>query len=203
MNQVKIGNFIKEKRKEKNLTQEQLAKKLFITDRAVSKWETGLSLPDADKMIELCNNLDINVNELLLGEEVNMKDYKRKTEELLLELAKQDEIKNKKLMASMWTILIVSFLFYIGILLISVTILEKGFILGIIILLSTILFLVAGFIAFKFELDAGYYECKNCHHKFIPSYKAALLAMHISTTRFLKCPECGKRTWAKKVMNNK
>lgn len=84
MNQVKIGNFIKEKRKEKNLTQEQLAKKLFITDRAVSKWETGLSLPDADKMIELCNNLDINVNELLLGEEVNMKDYKKKTEELLL-----------------------------------------------------------------------------------------------------------------------
>ena len=124
MNQVKIGNFIKEKRKEKNLTQEQLAEKLFITDRAVSKWETGLSMPDADKMIELCNNLDINDNELLLGEEVNMKDYKKKTEELLLELAKQDEIKNKKLMASMWTILIVSFLFYIGILLISVTSIE-------------------------------------------------------------------------------
>ena len=191
-----LKDNLKTLRKNKGLSQEELSIKLYVVRQTISKWETGLSLPDADKMIELCNNLDINVNELLLGEEVNMKDYKKKTEELLLELAKQDEIKNKKLMASMWTILIVSFLFYIGILLIS-------FILGIIILLSTILFLVAGFIAFKFELDAGYYECKNCHHKFIPSYKAALLAMHISTTRFLKCPECGKRTWAKKVMNNK
>ena len=63
MNSIKIGKFIADCRKEKKLTQEQLAEKLFITDRAVSKWERGLSLPDADKMLDLCNILNINVNE--------------------------------------------------------------------------------------------------------------------------------------------
>ena len=82
MDLIKIGKFISIKRKEKNLTQEELAEKLLITDRAVSKWERGLSLPDADKMLDLCNILDINVNELLIGEE-NMKDEKKKTDELL------------------------------------------------------------------------------------------------------------------------
>ena len=97
MDLIKIGKFIANCRKEKNITQEQLAEKLFITDRAVSKWERGLSLPDADKMLDLCNILDINVNELLNGERIDMKDYEKKNEELLVELAKQDELKNKRL----------------------------------------------------------------------------------------------------------
>ena len=130
-----------------------------------------------------------------------MKEYDKKSEELLLELAKQDELKNKKLMTSMWTILITSAIFYIGILLLAVNTLEEGILLGTIICVSTIMFLIAGFIALKFELDAGYYECKNCHHKFIPTYKEVMFAMHISTTRYLKCPKCHKRSWAKKVMS--
>ena len=138
----KIGKFIASCRKEKNLTQEQLAEKLYITDRAVSKWERGLSLPDADKMLDLCSILDINVNELLNGEKINMKDYEKKTEELLVELAKQDELKNKKLMTSMWTILITSALFYVSILLISVNTLKEGVLLGTIICASTTLFVI-------------------------------------------------------------
>ncbi len=197
----KIGKFIADCRKQKKLTQEQLAEKLYITDRAVSKWERGLSLPDADKMLELCDILGINVNELLLGEEIDMKDYEKKNEQLLLELAKKDELKNKKLMTSMWTILITSTLFYVGILLISVNTLEKGALLGTIICVSTIIFLIAAFIALKFEVDAGYYECKNCHHRHVPSYFNALWAPHMSTTRYLKCPKCGKRSWSKKVMS--
>lgn len=162
--------------------------------------ETGLSLPDADKMLDLCNMLDINVNELLNGEKIDMKNYEKKTEELLVELAKQDELKNKKLMASMWTILITSALFYVGILLIAVNTLEEGILLGTIICVSTMIFVIAGFIALKFELDAGYYECKKCHHKHVPSYFNILWAPHMSTTRYLKCPKCGKRSWSKKVM---
>jgi transcriptional regulator with XRE-family HTH domain len=200
MDLIKIGKFISSKRKEKNLTQEQLAEKLYITDRAVSKWERGLSLPDADKMLDLCNILDISVNELLNGEKIDMEDYEKKTEELLVELTKQDEIKNKKLMTSMWTILITSTIFYVGILLLSVILLEEGIILGTIICSSTVVFLIACFIALKFELDAGYYECKNCHHKHVPSYFTVLFAPHMSTTRYLKCPKCNKKTWSKKVM---
>ena len=200
MNLIKIGEFIANLRKEKNLTQEQLAEKLYITDRAVSKWERGLSLPDADKMLELGNILGINVNVLLNVEKINMKDYDKKTEELLIELAKQDEIKNKKLMISMWTILITVSIFYFGILFISTTLIEEGFLLGLVIGISTLLLVVAAFIALKFEVDAGYYECKKCHHKFVPTYKEVLFAMHMSTTRYLKCPECHQRSWAKKVM---
>ena len=67
MDQIKIGKFITEKRKERGLTQLQLADKLGITDRAVSKWETGRSLPDASIMLELCSILEITVNDLLNG----------------------------------------------------------------------------------------------------------------------------------------
>lgn len=200
MNLSKIGNFIAECRKNKKLTQEQLAEKLLITDKAVSKWERGLSLPDAGIMLELCNILDININELFNGERIDMKDYKEKNEELLVQLAKQDELKNRSIMTSMWTILITSSIFYIMILLLAVNVLEEGLVLGTIICVATIIFLIAGFIALKFEVDAGYYECKKCHHKFIPTYKEVLFSMHISTTRYLKCPKCHKRSWAKKVM---
>ena len=200
MDLIKIGKFIADCRKNKKITQEQLAEKLYITDRAVSKWERGLSLPDADKMLDLCNILDINVNELLNGEKIDMKNYEKKTEELLIELARQEEFKNKKLMTSMWTILITSTIFYISILLLAVVTLEEGLVLGIIVCASTIIFLIAGFIALKFEVDAGYYECKNCNHRFVPSYKQALFAPHMSTTRYMKCPKCNKKSWAKKVM---
>ncbi len=201
MDLVKIGKFIANCRKEKNITQEQLAEKLYVTDRAVSKWERGLSLPDAGKMLYLCDILGINVNELLNGEKIDMKDYEKKTDELLVELARQDEVKNKKIMMSMWTLLITNAIFYIGIMLVAVNTLKEGVILGTIICTFTMLFVTAGFIALKLEVDAGYYECKNCHHRFIPKYFSAMVAPHMSTTRYLKCTKCHKRSWAKKVMS--
>lgn len=203
MDSIKIGKFIADCRKKKSLTQEELAEQLYITDRAVSKWERGLSLPDADKMLDLCSILNISVNELLNGEKINMEDYGKRTNELLVEMTKREEIKNKKLMTSMWTILITSSTFYLGIIFLAVNTLEEGIVLGTIICASTIVLLIAAFIALKFEIDAGYYECKNCHHKFIPTYFTALWAPHMSTTRYLKCPKCNKRAWAKKVMSEK
>ena len=68
MNQEKIGRFISELRKEKGMTQANMAEQLGITDRAISKWETGKSMPDSSIMLELCDLLSINVNELLKGE---------------------------------------------------------------------------------------------------------------------------------------
>ena len=201
MDQIKVGKFITECRKKKNLTQMQLAEKLNITDRAVSKWENGKSMPDSSIMLDLCNILGISVNELLRGEVIDMKNYNEMAEKTLLEMAKKEERQNKKLMTSMWTILITSFIFYIGILLLAVNTLEEGTLLGTIICVFTGVFVIAGFIALKFEVDAGYYECKKCHHKFVPTYKEALFSMHMSTIRYLKCPECHKRSWAKKVMS--
>ena len=86
MDQIKIGKLIATHRKKVNLTQMQLAEKLGITDRAVSKWETGKAMPDASIMLELCDILKITVNDLLNGEVVQMENYNRKMENKLLEM---------------------------------------------------------------------------------------------------------------------
>ena len=91
MNQTEIGKFIAKCRKDKKLTQAQLAEKLGITDRAVSKWETGKSMPDSSIMLELCEILGITVNELLSGEEINMENYEQKADENLIALKRKDE----------------------------------------------------------------------------------------------------------------
>lgn len=91
MNQIEIGKFIAKCRKEKNLTQAQLAEKLNITDRAVSKWETGKSMPDSSIMLELCEILGITVNELLSGEKVDMENYEKKADENLIALKRKEE----------------------------------------------------------------------------------------------------------------
>ena len=201
MDLIKIGKFIANCRKEKNITQEELAEKLFITDRAVSKWERGLSLPDADKMLDLCNILDINVNELLNGERIDMKENNKKTDELILELAKQDELNNKRMLMDMWVLVITALTFYIGIVILAGYALGEGTLFEIIMCFSTVIFVAVAFYALKLEINAGYYECKSCHHKFKIKYIKAVFTPHINTTRYLKCPKCNKRTWAKKVMS--
>ncbi len=84
MNQERIGKFIATCRKEQNLTQEQLAEKLGITYKAVSKWECGKGLPDASIMIELCKILKITVNDLLSGEKIDKKEYQEKLEKNII-----------------------------------------------------------------------------------------------------------------------
>lgn len=91
MDQIEIGKFIAKCRKNKNLTQAQLAEQLNITDRAVSKWETGKSMPDSSIMLELCKILGITVNELLSGEEISMESYEKRADENLIALKRKDE----------------------------------------------------------------------------------------------------------------
>ena len=108
MDQLKIGKFIAECRKQKKLTQMQLAEKLNITDKAISKWENGKAMPDSAIMLELCDILCISVNELLNGEKISMEKNNQKNEQLLLDMAKELERKNKTIWVSMWVIIIVS-----------------------------------------------------------------------------------------------
>ena len=98
MDQVKIGKFIADRRKKANMTQLQLAEKLGITDRAISKWETGRTLPDSSIMLELCGMLGITVNDLLTGEVVTMDHYNKEMENNLLEMVKQKEAADKRLL---------------------------------------------------------------------------------------------------------
>lgn len=98
MEQAKVGKFIAKCRKNKNMTQAELAEKLNITDRAISKWETGKGMPDSSIMLELCNELDISVNELLSGEVIKMENYNQRAEENLLEMKKQKEETDKEIL---------------------------------------------------------------------------------------------------------
>ena len=201
MNQIQIGKFIAICRKEQGLTQMQLAEKLGITDRAVSKWETGKSLPDASIMLELCDILKITVNDLLCGEMISMKENNQKNEELLIEIAKELEKKNKTIWHAMWAIMIVCIIGLLGGLFLINLLIPEGPWMLVAILASCILFLVPCFFALKLEVSVGAYKCKNCGHEIIPSYSEALNAMHFGTTRYLKCPKCSKRTWCKKVIS--
>lgn len=88
MNQIKIGGFIADCRKQKGLTQNQLAGKLGVTDKAVSKWENGKSMPDVSLFTSLCDSLGITLNELLAGEHIADEKLKEKSEEVLMEVIK-------------------------------------------------------------------------------------------------------------------
>lgn len=200
MDQIKIGRFIAERRKNVNLTQVQLADKLGITDKAVSKWERGISMPDTSIMLELCDILGISVNELLCGERISMEISNEKNERLLLEMAKEVEQKNKTIWTSMWVIMCVSITALFAGVLIAAFVIPKGIWQLVAIIAICVVFLIPCFFALKLEVSVGAYKCKNCGNEIVPTYKEALWAMHMGTTRYLKCPKCNKRTWCKKVI---
>ena len=200
MDQLKIGKFIAECRKQKNLTQMQLAEKLGITDKAISKWERSIAMPDTSIMLELCDILGISVNELLSGEKISMENNNQKNEQLLLDMAKELEKKNKTIWNAMWIIMTVSILGLIGGLAIIAFFMPEGPWMLVAILSLCVVFLIPCFYALKREVNVGAYKCKNCGYEIVPTYKQALNAMHRGTTRYLKCPKCKKRTWCKKVI---
>lgn len=201
MEQVKIGKFIASKRKEQGLTQLQLAEKLGITDRAVSKWETGKSLPDASLMPELCKLLKTTINDLLCGEVVSVEKYNEKAEKALLEMVKKEEMQNKKLMMYENVIGFGSTLSFLIQVLVAVFFI-KNTTAQILLFILAFAFLIVGVsFALKIEAETGYYECQKCHNKYVPKYSSVYFAMHLGTTRYMKCPKCGKKSWQKKVMS--
>jgi transcriptional regulator with XRE-family HTH domain/DNA-directed RNA polymerase subunit RPC12/RpoP len=197
MNQIKIGKFISENRKKVNLTQFELAEKLCVTDRAVSKWENGKSMPDSSIMLELCEILQISVTELLKGEKVLMEKDNQKDEQLLLDMAKELEEKNKTIWITMWVIMIVSIIALLAGAFAVAFLVPEGIWQIVATIGICVVFLVPCFYALKLEVSVGVYKCKKCGQEIIPTYRQALNAMHMGTTRYLKCPKCNKRTWCK------
>ena len=200
MDQLKIGKFIAECRRQKQLTQLQLADKLGNTDKAISKWERGIAMPDTSIMLELCDILGISVNELLNGEIINVENSNEKNEQLLLDMAKELETKNKTIWSSMWAIMIVSMTALVAGIFIAAFLIPEGIWQLVTIIGICIVFLIPCFYALKLEVSVGAYKCKNCGHEIVPTYKEVLMAKHRGFTRHLKCPVCNKRTWCKKIL---
>lgn len=201
MDQIKIGKFIQERRKEKRLTQSELAEKLDVTDRAVSKWENGNCIPDASNIQELCKILNITINDLFSGCVVDMRENEKKLEENLLEMIKIKEKRDKELfILEIFIGVIVSIIMFLCIMIASFVQMED-WIRIVLIVFGIIPFAIGISYAIRIEQIAGYYECSNCNYKYIPTYKSVLFSMHVNRTRKMKCPNCNKKSWHKKVIS--
>lgn len=202
MDQVKTGNLIAYCRKEKGLTQANLAEQLGVSDRAVSKWETGRSLPDADNMLELSRILGITVDELLKGEKTDEGGFDQMAETInKLNTKQQEEETNKKMLRHEVVIGLIGTIAFVAFVLIAALIPDvKLWIRLIIIIFGAVLFAVSMYYAIKIEREVGYYECPDCGHRYVPGMAAFINAPHMGRTRKMKCPQCGRRNWQKKVL---
>lgn len=198
MDYNKIGNFIMTERKKKKLTQAKLAEKLFVSEKTVSKWEKGNGIPETSLLPKLCEILDVGINELLSGEK--NEEIDKQNNQLLFNMAKEVEQKNKVIWRSMWVILTVSMIGLFAGIFLTAFFMPEGVWQIITVIGLCVIFLPPCFYALKLETSVGSYKCKNCGCEFIPSYKEVVVAMHMGTTRYLKCPKCHKRTWSKKVI---
>lgn len=200
MDQIKIGRFIASCRKKQGMTQKQLAEKIGISNRAVSKWETGKSMPDSGIMLELCDLLKINVNELLSGERIMADAYNKQAEDNLLAMKKEVENKNRQLLRVEYWIAFQTIIVGLCIIFVASFLEMPAWIRIVLICFVLVMVFAVVFVAVGIEQKAGYYECQNCQHRYVPTYWQVNLALHTGTTRYMKCPECGKRSWQKKVL---
>lgn len=201
MDQIKIGKFIAQMRKEQSYTQRQLADILGISDKTVSKWETGNGLPEVSLMLPLCNSLHINVNELLSGERLADSEYKNKAEENMMKLIEEREESKKKIILSM----IVCFLTILS----GVTLfvlsgaLEMGTWIRILLIVIGVIVVIGGIsVAVVLDMSAGTFECPKCGTRFVPSEKAYIAGLHTITKRQLKCPDCGMVSYCQKRLTH-
>ena len=201
MDQVKIGRFISQMRKEKGLTQKQLGEELLISDKTVSKWETGKGLPEVSLMLPLCEKLGINVNELLTGERIPDEDYKKKAEENIMNIMREKEESIRKIVISV-AVCAVTLLAGVTLIVVAGT-LEMETWLRIVLSAIGAFVLIGGIaVAAMEDMSAGTFECKHCGTRFVPSAMAYLAGPHTITKRKLTCPKCGKRSYCKRRLTH-
>ena len=200
MDQVKIGQFIKACRKEKGLTQREVADSLSISEKTVSKWETGNGLPEVSLMLPLCELLEISVNELLSGERLDQKRYFEKAEKNIMSLMEEKAEAKKKIIIAAITA-VITLLAGLTIAILS-ALWEMETWLRVVLSVIAVVTIGTGIgLACVLEKEAGVYECKHCGERFVPTMKAYLFAVHTPTSRNLRCPKCGKKSFCKKRLS--
>lgn len=201
MDQIKIGKFIAQSRKELGWTQRQLADELAISDKTVSKWETGKGLPEVALMMPLCEMLGISVNELLSGERFAEGEFKERTERVIMDLVREREENKKKVVLAVVSAVVTVVATLTIILMAGLLQMEqwqRALLTGI----GLVVMLGGLFVSAALEWDAGTYECKHCKARFVPTMGAYMMGMHTLTTRHLRCPECGKKSWCKRRLTH-
>ena len=196
-----IGKFIKERRKSKNLTQAELAQKLFVSEKTISKWECGNGFPDTTLMLPLCKELGISANELLSGKLLEENEYKDRAEQNLVTLQAINQKNTKLLLTSEIVVGLLAVVVLLGGVLVAALVDLPTWARVLMIVGAFVLFIVAMHFSMIIEKDAGLYECKLCKHKYVPTLKQMHLAPHMGRTRYMKCPHCGKKSWQHKVID--
>lgn len=199
MDQIAIGKFIKELRKEKELTQAELAAKLCVSDKTVSKWETGNGLPEVGLMLPLCEALGISVNELLSGKRLDERQYHEKAEENIMSLMKEKEEAKRKLVLEV-VVIFITLLASCTLIYLS-GLLELETWLRILLIVISVVVMVGGIaVAAVLEMTSGGFECAHCGEFFVPTKTAYIMGVHTLTRRHLKCPHCGKKSMCKRKL---
>ena len=190
MDQIKIGKFIAEERKAKKYTQRELADKLSISDKTISKWERGNGFPEVSLLLPLCNELEITVNELLSGERLQAMDYKKKAEENMVNLVKEaQESKKKIIMSAMVSVLVIvaAVPLFVVAGMFEMQIWTRVLLMGI----GFVIMVMGIAIACVLDREAGAFECPECKERFVPDMKSYVMGPHTITKRKLTCPKCG------------
>lgn len=195
-----IGRFIKEQRKMKGMTQAELAEKICVSEKTISKWECGNGFPDTSLMLPLCKELGITANELLSGKKLMGDEYMRQAENNLVTLKTQQEQSHKLLLTIEYILGYMSSLTLIILVFVASYINMPTWLRIFLIVFGLIHTIFGIHFCIVIEKDAGFYECQHCHNKYIPTYKQVLFSMHYGRTRYMKCPKCHKKSWQKKVI---
>ena len=191
MDQARVGRFIAACRGERGLTQRQLAEQLLVSDKTISKWETGRGLPEVSLMLPLCVALGITVNDLLSGERVGEGDYRKKAEENMMELMKQNA-ENKLRMAQSLTCGAVTIVAVCALVCLA-SFLPLPVAARIALLAFAIATAVGGiWAAATLDVRAGWFECPHCKELFVPPMADYVKGCHTFTKRRLTCPRCGQ-----------
>ncbi len=193
MDQLKTGKFIAAMRKEQGLTQRELADKLFISDKTVSKWECGNGLPEISLMMPLCELLGVTVNELLTGKRLTDSEYQKNAEENIMRLINERAEAKRNLFLGILAVVVT---FFAGLTLIMLSgFLEMETWMRVVLILIGCVTIVTGLIiAIVLEVHSGAFECAKCGKRFMPTMGAYVWGMHTATRRWLKCPHCGKKS---------
>ncbi len=200
MDLKKIGTFIASIRKEKGYTQKQLAEKLNLSEKTISKWERGAGFPDVSSMLPLCRELCIDLNELLTGERISSASYKEHAEENLIYLMAKTTPKQKYIITTISSILCVLSVLFIMV--ISAYHAPQWMCILLVLPSIIVLFSVISLIL-VIAVDTEIYECEHCKRRFIPKMLEYVMAPHTIRRRYLKCPECKKHAWNKFYLNCK
>ena len=201
MDMQKIGKFLAELRREKNLTQDELGEKIGVTNKTVSRWENGNYLPPVEILQILSEFYKITINELLSGGHLDEKHYKENAEEYIVtDLMKKRKDAKKRLAAS-FIVAAITILASLAVILMSALLSAPIWLrIGCIVLSVTFIVLGIG-VCCVLTVDAGVYECPVCGEKFVPSMKDFIFGAHMFTKRKLKCPKCGKKSFCKKRLS--